>query len=58
MKRIVLIMIMTALLCGCATAKSNDYCKHDEVMVIEVQNDNFIVKCYNPAVELDRSKTK
>lgn len=58
MKRIILIGIMVVLMCSCSTARPNDYCKPDEAMVIEVQNDNFIVKCHDPAVELDRPKSK
>jgi hypothetical protein len=55
MKKVFIFMLIV-LVVGCATAKPNDYCRHDEVMVIEVQNDNYVVKCYNPAVELDRPR--
>ena len=54
MRKIILLVLIIALFCGCAKARTKDWCEHNEVMVITAHEDNYIVDCKPMNEELDK----
>jgi len=54
MRRLIMLGVVLSLMMGCAIYRPNDYCHHNDVMIIDVGDDAFQVTCEKKAVEKAR----